>query len=59
MELVWSDPNFTSLPEETNHQWPTTTTITTMAAAAGNGPLPLHRRYNIECLGVGLIGDNP
>jgi hypothetical protein len=59
MELVWSYPNFTSLPEEINHQWPTTTTITTMAAAARNGPLPPHTRYNFECLCIGLIEDDP
>ncbi len=53
ISMVWL-----SLPEEINHQWPTTTTITTMAAAARNGPLPPHTRYNFECLHIGLIGDD-
>jgi hypothetical protein len=57
MELVWSDPDFISLLEEINHQQPTTTTITTMAATARNGPLPPHMRYNFEWH-VRSIGDD-
>ncbi len=58
MELVWSESNFISLPEEINHQQTTTTSITTMAASTRNGPLPPHTRYNFECLHVRSIGDN-
>jgi hypothetical protein len=42
-----------------NHQWPTTTAITTMAAATRNGPLLPHTRYKSECLHIGSIGAIP
>ncbi len=35
------------------------TTITTMATAARNGPLPPHMRSNFECMHIKLIGDDP